>query len=340
MTLFLNFPRIDPSWLLHPCSASGRSSANRAFAWHWHCILPSHPRPRPLRFPSTPTVVPSRREKLLCALHNHRACSGPCRADPRPKTLTAFSVAQLPPVSFRRSFNATLHEPSHHRPNLRQREGLPLVALLLSPTDHAHPPSLAPCYAQMMRPAERTAYTSPARAVGQMDSSLGHRRRNLSLAKITIPTAASFQPPLPVIQLEPSPQPSPVRRKPLPANASPITSRYASHDEPRPSLDELSSSPPQPLPSPRTHLSSDSPTVPAGYPSPLATSNPSPGNAGLVVRDLDKYAVFLGVHIDILTFVVQIPSRNVTSLPRAPRLANRAESLSSKTESSNPTSSQ
>jgi len=146
----------------------------------------------------------------------------------------------------------------------------------------------------MMRPAERKAFNPPARAVGQTDSSLGHRRRNLSLAKISIPSLASFQPPLPVVQLEPDRLPSPVRRKPLPANASPITPRYASLDEPRPLVGK-DSSPPQPLPSSHNYLSLDSPTVPAGYPSPVAPSNPSPSNAGLVVRDLDRYAVYLEV---------------------------------------------
>lgn len=138
-----------------------------------------------------------------------------------------------------------------------------------------------------MRPPDSNANNPPG---GQPDS-FGHRRGKLSLANISIPSFASFRPPVVVAQGEPLP--SPVRRKPLPANASPISPRYASFNQPRPPVKGGPAT--QPQRSPHRSFSLDSPI---GLADKSLTRNntrlapiPSPGDTGLIVRDLDKYVI-------------------------------------------------
>lgn len=139
-----------------------------------------------------------------------------------------------------------------------------------------------------MRPPDSSANSNPP---ARPPDSFGHRRGKLSLANITIPPFASFRPPVVVAPGEPLP--SPIRRKPLPANASPISPRYASFDQPRPPVKGGPAA--QPQRSPQRSFSLDSPialadSTPARNNTRLAPI-PSPGQTGWIVRDLDKYVI-------------------------------------------------
>jgi len=117
----------------------------------------------------------------------------------------------------------------------------------------------------MQRPLYRRSNDPPAAA----PKSSAHWRGNLLLANLTIPPLTSQ---IPVADGESSH--SMVRRKPLPAKASPLTPRYISAPE----------IPPK---SPKRSFSLGSPIL-------LPDQPPnSPLGPGFVPRDLDKYVLLI-----------------------------------------------